>query len=181
MDSLSKDQITFLTKHNISLGVVFNAKGLKRKVWQSQMKSLDMRFAYGVTPCRRMGHTLRSRSGHCIQCDTSDIAFMNRHYEEGYVYVSSSLKKNFLKIGCTSNIQKRESSMNYNLYAGTNDWENVFSVKSKNAGKLEFDTHKQLSQFYFPVDYHRNGVIVTCREIFKCEKNLAIEIIKNLT
>jgi len=180
MDSLSRDQITFLKKHNISLGVVFNAKGLRRNDYRSQMKSLDMRFAYGVTPCGKMGHTLRSRAGHCIQCDTSQIAFMNRHSEEGYVYVSISLKEKFLKIGCTNNIQNRESSMNSNSYAGTDDWETIFSVKTKNAGKIEFDTHKQLSQFYFPVDYYRNGVVVTCREIFKCEKKFAIEKIKKL-
>ena len=177
---LTEDQKAFLSKHNIPLGAVFNAKGFERKIWRMHMKILDMRFAYGVTPCEKMGHTLRSRAGHCIQCDPDRIDFTNRYFEKGYVYVCFSSKKKFLKIGCTKDIQTRESGLNDLCYGGASDWKTIFSAESNYAGKIEFDTHKKLSKYYFRVDYLRDGVKVNCREIFKCDKNYAIETIEKI-
>ena len=126
MEDLTKEQIAFLSKHKISLGVVFNAEGLTAKERKSQMETLDMRFAYGVTPCRKMGHTLRSLAGDCIQCNTHVIAFTNRHFDKGFIYVSISSSKELLKICCTINIQNRTSSLNKLSYWGNKRLENHF-------------------------------------------------------
>ena len=180
MEDLTKEQIEFLSKQEISLGLVFNAEGLTAKERKSQMETLDMRFAYGVTPCRRMGHTLRSLAGECIQCNTHVIAFTNRYFDRGFIYVSISLSKELLKVGCTKNIQNRTSGLNKLSYGGINDWKIIFSDEVENAGKIEFAIHKKLSKFFYPVNYLRNGVTVICREIFKCDKNYVVETVKNL-
>ena len=180
MEDLTKEQIEFLSKQEISLGLVFNAEGLTAKERKSQMETLDMRFAYGVTPCRRMGHTLRSLAGECIQCNTHVIAFTNRYFDRGFIYVSISLSKELLKIGCTKNIQNRTSGLNKLSYGGINDWKIIFSDEAENAGKIEFAIHKKLSKYFYPVNYLRNGVTVNCREIFKCDKNYVVETVKNL-
>ena len=180
MEDLTKEQIEFLSKQEISLGLVFNAEGLTAKERKSQMETLDMRFAYGVTPCRRMGHTLRSLAGECIQCNTHVIAFTNRYFDRGFIYVSISLSKELLKIGCTKNIQNRTSGLNKLSYGGINDWKIIFSDEVENAGKIEFAIHKKLSEYFYPVNYLRNGVTVNCREIFKCDKNYVVETVKNI-
>ena len=180
MEDLTKEQIEFLSKQEISLGLVFNAEGLTAKERKSQMETLDMRFAYGVTPCRRMGHTLRSLAGECIQCNTHVIAFTNRYFDRGFIYVSISLSKELLKVGCTKNIQNRTSGLNKLSYGGINDWKIIFSDEVENAGKIEFAIHKKLSKYFYPVNYLRNGVTVNCREIFKCDKNYVLETVKNL-
>ena len=181
MEVLTKEQIEFLSKQEISLGVVFNAEGLTAKERKSQMETLDMRFAYGVTPCKKMGHTLRSLAGDCIQCNTHVIAFTNRYFDKGFIYVSISSSKELLKIGCTKNVENRTSGLNNLSYGGINDWEIIFSDEvKKNAGKIEFAIHKKLSKFFYPVNYLRNGVTVICREIFKCDKNYVLETVKNL-
>jgi hypothetical protein len=181
MEVLTKEQIEFLSTQKISLGVVFNAEGLNAKERKSQMETLDMRFAYGVTPCRKMGHTLRSLAGDCIQCNTHVIAFTNRYFDKGFIYVSISSSKELLKIGCTKNVENRTSGLNNLSYGGINDWEIIFYDEVKeNAGKIEFDIHKKLSKFFYPVIYLRNGMTVNCREIFKCDKNYVLETVKNL-
>ena len=85
-----------------------------------------MRFAYGVTPCRKMGHTLRSLAGDCIQCNTHVIAFTNRYFDTGFIYVSISSSKELLKIGCTKNVENRTSGLNNLSYGGINDWKIIY-------------------------------------------------------
>ena len=38
------------------------------------------------------GHRLRSRAGHCFQCDTARIAFVKRHHDTAYIYIAGSLE-----------------------------------------------------------------------------------------
>ena len=68
MTELTEEQLAYLQNHKVSLGSVFDATGLGRKDYSAKMKALGKAVAYGVTPCKKAGHTLRSRSGGCIQC-----------------------------------------------------------------------------------------------------------------
>jgi len=129
MSTLSKEQRDFLRHHKIPENLVFDATGLKRKEWQSQMEQLGLRFAFGVGKCKR-GHTLRSRAGNCIQCETANIAFTNRHYDDGFVYIAYSLEKILLKVGVAKSIKKRMNSLNSLGYAGANDWKVLHSVEA---------------------------------------------------
>ena len=89
MLNLNKSQIEFLKSQNISEKMIFNAKGLKKSEYKGIMKLKRKIIAYNVTPCRENGHTLRTRSGHCVQCNTTRIGFQKRSDKIGF---GSSLK-----------------------------------------------------------------------------------------
>jgi hypothetical protein len=98
--ALDREQIEFLKKHKISDAELFDASGLKRQQYQVIMEQENKKFAFGVDPCSN-GHALRTRAGHCIQCNTARIAFERRHSATGQVYIAGSLKGQSIKIGFT--------------------------------------------------------------------------------
>ena len=117
MSKLTKEQSAFLAKHNTPISSVFDASGMGKSDYRAAMKELGKTVAIGVTPCKKGNHTMRTRSGHCIQCNPASIAFQKRHLMDGFVYV-----------------------------AGASDWECLFWVKTKNAGKVEFDAHERVDR-----------------------------------
>jgi hypothetical protein len=73
---------------------------MKTWEWKQQMKGLGKLVAFGVYPCAAKGHTLRTRAGHCIQCNTANLSYLKRMNESADVYVAwskgSKLVKNSL-------------------------------------------------------------------------------------
>jgi hypothetical protein len=145
--------------------MVFDATGLSKSRYEPIMKELEKSFAYGVTPCRAAGHTLRSRAGHCIQCNTACIAFQKRHQKDGYIYIAGSVSSRMIKIGVTGDIQNRRASLNQKLYGGANDWEILLSAHIGNAGRIESDAHKALSVFSTEGTYISEGRVTECYEL----------------
>tara|TARA_R110000744_G_scaffold380141_1_gene499927 strand:+ start:1938 stop:2861 length:924 start_codon:yes stop_codon:yes gene_type:complete len=181
MGLLSDKQKAYLKKQNISLGSVFDAKGLGQKEYKTVMKELGKTVATGVTPCKREKHTMRTRSGHCIECNSASIAFQNRHSMDAYVYVAGSLNLSVIKVGLSSNTEARMLSLNSLNYAGTSDWKCLYWVNTKNAGTAEFKTHKALEEFAAPKVYRRNEQNVDCLETFSCSAAIAIKEVNNQT
>lgn len=68
---LTKLQVLFLEKHGIETKQLLDAKGLSPSEYKALMQSKGKLIAYNVVPCQKEGHTLRTSSGHCAQCDTS--------------------------------------------------------------------------------------------------------------
>jgi hypothetical protein len=79
MKNLTAEQIDFLNSHNISLDKVFDASGFSLSEYKVIMKDQGKQIAYNVAPCQQYGHTLRTRAGHCIQCNPAAIAFIKRN------------------------------------------------------------------------------------------------------
>jgi hypothetical protein len=181
MSLLSDEQKAYLKKQNISLGSVFDAKGLGQKEYKAVMKELGKTVATGVTPCKREKHTMRTRSGHCIECNSASIAFQNRHSIEAYVYVAGSLNLSVIKVGLSNDTKARMLSLNSLNYAGTSDWKCLYWVNTKNAGTVEFNTHKTLEEFASPKVYRRNEQNVDCLETFTCPATMAIKEVNNQT
>ncbi len=178
MAKLTTDQLKFLTEQKISLSMLYDASGLSTEERKGQMSRLDKEFYYGGSACKAAGHTLRTRAGHCIQCDTSKIAYQLRSSARGYVYVAES-GGGLVKIGFSEfDPYSRELSINTEGYAGITDWRILKSERvEKNAGKCEFDVHAQLEPHRAPIVYQKKpGHYVECREVFKCPKALAIQI-----
>ena len=172
---LTPEQLNFLETQKVSLDRIFDAEGLSRSDYQPLMKEMDKIIAIGVTPCAKFSHTMRTRNGHCVQCNTASIAYLERHYDKGYIYIAGSKKEKVVKIGFASNINNREESLNNENYGEISDWKILFQVTCKNAGKIEFNTHKKLSKYLTDKSYLKNNKRNQCYEIFSCSYSLAKE------
>ncbi len=138
------------------------------------MKELEKDIALGTSPCKKAGHTLKTRAGHCIQCDPARIAFQRRHSQSGWIYVAGSLSKRLIKIGMTSDVQKRESTLRSQQYGGSSDWKVIYSAKlEKNSGQAEFEIHSILQNYFFPAAFIKSGKQISCYEIFNCNYETA--------
>lgn len=180
MPDLTEAQKAFLTKHQISNSSVLDATGLKPTIYKTIMRELEKVAAFGVTPCKKHGHQLRNRSGHCIQCNPATLAFQARHAKTGYVYVAGSQKLRLIKIGFSGDVDKRMHSLNHLNYASTTDWVCLYWVNSEAAGKLEFESQQIVKPFLKPTSYARDGHIVKCLETFSCNAKQAINAVETL-
>ena len=62
---LTDEQLAFLDRHDVPLDRVFDATGMSPDEYKPLMSGGREWVAYGVSPCRAEGHTLRTRGGHC--------------------------------------------------------------------------------------------------------------------
>ncbi|HRQ31145.1 MAG TPA: hypothetical protein PLU49_13775 [Saprospiraceae bacterium] len=180
---LSKDQIEFLALYDIPLDKVFDARGLSKSEYESEMKKSGKQFAYNVTPCEKYGHKLRSRSGHCIQCNPSVIDFIMRHDSNGIVYIAGSKKGQIIKAGYTKAISIRDESLNRTKYASFNDWKILFTLKSLTAGKIESELKSVLLPykrvFYYEHVDHQQKSDETYSCSYSKAKAFIIDMCKN--
>lgn len=172
---LSQSQLRFLDKHNVPLEKLFDAKGLKKKEYRTKMKELNKAVAFNVVPCRKEGHTLRSRSGHCVQCNTAYLAFQKRNDSKGIVYIAESIRGNIIKVGYSKSFKTRSESLNRTEYAGFSDWIIKFAVESKKAGKIEHKISAVLNQYSQNIEYEHDNHLQRATEIYNCSYHLAKE------
>jgi len=142
MSRLTTKQYIFLKKHNVDLRYMFNANGINKSEYRQIMKELNKYVAFNVVACRKSGHTLRTRTGHCIQCDTARLAFIKRHVSKGKVYIAGSKA-----------VEVRQESLNRKKYAGYEDWVILFAIVSKYAGKIESMANMTLSKYAYKLEY----------------------------
>jgi len=55
--------------------------------------------SFSAARAGREEHRLRTRAGHCVQCDIKKLAFLRRHTKPAFVYIAGSLSGRVLKIG----------------------------------------------------------------------------------
>jgi hypothetical protein len=145
MTSLTEEQRRFLGWHGIPESKLFDAQGMKPRRYRPIMEIEERLLVFGVTPCARGKHTIRTRAGHCIQCNTANIAFMQRYYQEAYVYIAGSLREAVTKIGTSQAPWEREAILNKLGYGGITDWKVLYFGRFADAGKVEFTVHRNLS------------------------------------
>lgn len=179
MADLNVEQRRFLEKHQIPDSWVFDASGMSKKDYVPAMKLLGKLFAFGVTPCGAGGHTIRTRSGHCCQCDTAKIAYMRRSAEEAFVYVAFAKEQNLVKIGTASDVDRRIDTLNLSGYAGCTDWRLKASFACSSAGKVEFAAQGTLRSSQAIRSYLRNGESALCLEVFDCDVSAAIKAVES--
>jgi hypothetical protein len=168
MTKATAEQIRFLQAQAIPLSRLFDATGMSRAVYQAAMKELEMVVAVGVSPCKEAGHTLRTRAGHCAQCNTHALAFLLRHDEPGEVYIATSAKMHLLKIGTSQYSLARMSNLNSYGYGGATDWSVHSNQSCKKAGRVEFMAHGLLHNHRVSRSYTKTGYTVECQELFSC-------------
>ena len=178
MAGITSEQIRFLKEQDIHPKYVFDAEGLSKSEYRVIMKELNKLVAYNVSPCQREGHTLRTRSGHCCQCNTATIAFQKRNDSSGIVYIAGSLTGEIVKIGFSKAVEVRTESLNRTKYAGYNDWKILFALNSKNAGRIETKSNSLLREYAFSTDYEHDGHWQDSNETYHCAYSKAKELVK---
>src|SRR6266545_1528099 len=109
---LSADEVSFLARHGYSKEDVYDGRYQSKEgraaAAKKEGKHLVFAGVIGRGNCRRMGHRLRTRAGHCIQCNPTNIAFQRREDTPGYVYIAGSLSGRVIKIGTAGGLNQRE-------------------------------------------------------------------------
>lgn len=163
---ISEEQINFLEYHGVSLDLLFDIKGMTKAEYYNIMGRLGKKVGFNAYPCSFLGHTLKNRHGHCIQCNTKHISFIKR--TKGFIYMACSKNGRLLKIGFTENIERREESLNRTKYGGEFDWEVFYYVFHKNAAKIERETHSELKHYQIFRTYSHDGYVHDATELFSC-------------
>lgn len=178
MADLSPAQLEFLKAQRIPLAMLFDASGMTRQVYQGEMEKLEQRYAFGVSQCKRGHESIRTRAGHCIQCNTAGIAFDSRFRESAWVYVAASRKTQRVKIGLSKDLDDRLSKINEYVYGGADDWRFICFANVANAGRVEFTAQDAIAQHRIDAVYQRAGRIQRCLEVFTCDPALAVESLR---
>ncbi len=172
MDKETKD---FITLHKLDESDFVDAKGCSVKLLYKEMKANEILFAYNTVPCSNFGHTLRDRNGNCLMCNTAYIAFSLRKKKIGHIYIACSLKREFTKVGMTTEkIESRLSKLNSRNVGNTQDWEIISSIKCARANSIELLIHKKLEKYKVQGDYYGN---TESKEIFRCSYEKAKELL----
>jgi hypothetical protein len=129
--------------------------------------------------CKKADHRLRTRGGHCAQCNTKMIAYWKRHHSPGYVYIVGSSSARLLKIGVTKNIEQRKLTLAQSTYGGADDWEMLFYTKVKNAGEVEQRAQRSLKDFQIVKTYKKEGSDQKAQELFETSFGKAIKAVSD--
>lgn len=172
------NEIAFLRWHGIDPDGVYDGR------WQSKDERHDGAKAEGKflvlssVPCRAAAHRLRTRAGHCFQCDPLKLVYQVRYSTPGYVYVAGSLNGRVIKIGTARDIPQRERQLRAEGYAGFSDWCVLFSVWANEAGQVETDASSRVPGQRIYRNYWKDGVQQTAIEALRCTFSDAVKAVK---
>jgi hypothetical protein len=170
---LTLDQRKFLIHHGIPVAQAFNTNGSPVSAYKQRMKDEGYLVAYGVAPCARGGHTLRTRHGHCVQCDSKHIAYILRHSQPGHVYLAHSPSTGLFKVGASVDPDVRKTNLNVNQYGGASDWVIQVSKFTNNYAKYEHLVHEKLDTYRAQGKYYDRGGWIDCAELYRCSLAVA--------
>ncbi|WP_421405095.1 hypothetical protein [Agrobacterium fabrum] len=114
---LTQDELEFLRTQGLSATDVYDGRGQSSAAWKAGVRSAGKTVVLG-SPCSSKGHRLRTRSGHCAQCDTAKLSYQKRHNTEGYIYIAGSKAARLLKVGTCVDIEQRRRNLRNQMYGG---------------------------------------------------------------
>jgi hypothetical protein len=173
---LTESEIRFLQWYNLTPDDVFDGRNY------SQAGTRMLAEQYGKTlvlgsPCRARGHRLRTRPGHCAQCDPKKIAYQIRFSSPGYVYIAGSLAGRAVKFGSSIDVAQRENQIRFQSYGGQSDWIVLYHVYVPDAARVEHNARTALSRFKFSRPYYKDGSRQWADELLKCSFSTAIDVL----
>ena len=121
-----------------------------------------------------MGHRLRTRAGHCIQCNPINIAYQRREDTPGYVYIAGSLSGRVIKIGTTKDLAQRENQMRAEGYGGSRDWIILFSVHVPKGGEFEREVSSRVRGRRVYRTYFKDNIEQGAVELHQCSFSEAL-------
>jgi hypothetical protein len=168
----TQEDLDFLSNHSIALKNVFDASGMTKKNYAKFMKDNNFHIAVGVSACKKFGHKMRTRSGHCVQCNPAYLGYQNNFNKSAFLYIAQCDK--FIKIGITSNINNRKKSLNSQYYGGVNGWIIRDSIWLDNAGACENKIINLLRGYSYTSETIKEyGISQSTYEMFKCTYRIA--------
>ena len=162
---LSAGDLAYLRHHNIAPTDVFDARAMCRDEWIAYGRKHGLNFIVGAR-CKKGGHRLRTRSGHCIQCNPQAIKHQKSHRKPGEVYIAWSKRGGLIKIGSAEDAAYRITLLNDERYAEQSDWERVAFFTSAEAQATENSIQTELLAFQAMGFRRRDGS--KSREVFHC-------------
>jgi hypothetical protein len=168
MAELTQEQLSFLDVHRIPFGSLFDASGMGRAAYQKAMEKDGRHFAFGVSRCKRGHHSIRTRAGHCIQCNHAAIAIVFREDAGAYIYIAASRGARLIKVGLTTNLPDRVRNINIERWAHRSDWQMLAFADCPQAGLIERSVHNRLSLWATSCEYTQGGRRHRSYEVFKC-------------
>mgnify|MGYP000430156728 CR=1 FL=1 len=175
---LSSDEIRFLRHHGFTTSDVCDCRGFDVAKRRHALKETGKTLALG-SPCRRGGHRLRTRSGHCVQCDPAKISYQSRKAIRATLYAARSTGSGAFKIGISEEPIRRIGDLNRETYGGHSDWMMYMAREINDAGKAETEVHRQLSDYSVRSEYRKSDHIQVAREIFFCPASRVIDAFKS--
>jgi hypothetical protein len=175
---LTTAELTFLKSQGLSADDVYDG------TYQSRATSIAGAEASGCTlivrsTCGKGGHRLRTRSGHCAQCNPANLAYQSRHHSIGYVYIAGSRSTRLLKIGTATDIEQRKRNLQNQEYGGIRDWEILFHAKVEHGGKIEGDALRLLRKFKIVRTYEKDGFSQQAEDLLETSFRNAIKAISD--
>jgi hypothetical protein len=175
---VSARELEFLTSHNVNANRVLMTEGMNSAQVRALMSDTNYLVAAGTAPCRS-GHRLKTRTGHCPQCQPDALAISRRWVESGFLYVAYSGALNAVKVGLAeSSIEKRQASLNRTNYAAASDWQIFYYLEAEQIGRLENTAHQGLARYKRLAFYEKNGDYVEAKELFSCSLEVAVSTIE---
>lgn len=177
---LTNSENIFLKRHSILPDHIYDARKLRSSFWKADAKKKGRSFVLG-SPCKAAGHRLRTRAGHCIQCDPKKIAFFRRYRSGGLVYIAGSLIGGIFKVGTAGDREGRQQSLQKESYGGYDDWIIIATAWVGNSGEVEFNIHRQLEIFFVTGQYLKDGRIQDARELIKAPLPTLLRVFEECT
>ena len=176
----------FIKRHGLSTSDFYDAGLEKKNEYHDNAKALGCNFVVSGRLCHDGCHRLRTRNGHCIECDPAKILYQTRHDMAGAIYVAACCR--YCKIGmvqkCGSRLEEAIESREYKLnseggYGGETDWQIIeYYEVPKGAGRIEHMAQDALSDYKTEGSYYHDGCMRTTNEMFSCDPDMAIEALE---
>lgn len=171
---LTRVERAFVQRLGMSEEDVLDGRQLSQKAARDAARGQGKLLVIG-SECAKARHRLRTPYGHCVQCDTSKLAYVKRHSISAYVYLARSSSERLFKIGVTEAVEQRVRQLNFERYGGAADWKALRSARAENAGKVEHHAHSLLRSHSVSAGYTKNGRTQEAGELFRCEPDTAFE------
>ncbi|THK37644.1 GIY-YIG nuclease family protein [Ensifer sp. MPMI2T] len=174
---LTKDELEFLKSQSLTTSDVYDGRGQSSAAWKAGVRAAGQTVVIG-TPCKEKGHRLRTRSGHCAQCDTAKLGYQKRHNTEGYIYIAGSRSAKLLKVGTCVDIEQRRKNLRHQAYGNITDWEMLFTVKVDAGGRIEADALSRLAKYKVVRMYEKDGRKQEAAEMLKTSFSVALAAVQ---
>lgn len=174
--NLKPDELEFLKRHGVKPEEVHDGQRHSQARRKSDAERLGKILVLG-SPCNAEGHRLRTRAGHCVQCDPKKLAYQTRHTAPGYVYIAGSLKGRVIKMGTASNMDQRHRQLCAEKYGGLGDWVVLFHMKVNEGGKVEQTALSRLQKHTAVRTYVKDGTAQDATEILRCGVSIAMRAV----